>query len=216
MFIFVNIYGILYYIIKKIGGIFMPLKQKIRLFVALISLLYCVSLIQSTYAKYITSADANANISIARWNVLVNGQDVKNNSDFSSKITPVFAGNDNMAANIIAPTATGYFDIIINGTSTDVSFTYNVTLTNDKDNQVKDLTITKYTVDSGSEEQLTNNLITGNVLLNDTNKTHTIRVYVKWNDDTATETMDNTSDTNATNNGKAIMDVNVNLIQKAN
>lgn len=194
----------------------MPLKQKIRLFVALISLLYCVSLIQSTYAKYITSADANANISIARWNVLVNGQDVKNNSDFSSKITPVFAGNDNMAANIIAPTATGYFDIIINGTSTDVSFTYNVTLTNDKDNQVKDLTITKYTVDSGSEEQLTNNLITGNVLLNDTNKTHTIRVYVKWNDDTATETMDNTSDTNATNNGKAIMDVNVNLIQKAN
>ena len=194
----------------------MNIKRKIRFFVALISLFYCVTLIQATYAKYVTSADANANITIARWNVLVNGQDVKNNSDFSSKITPVFAGNDNIAANIIAPTATGYFDIIINGNSTDVSFTYSVSLKNDDNSQVKDLKLINYAFDGGETTEFVDNKITGNVLLNDSNKIHTIRVYVMWNDETNTSTMNNASDTAATQNGKAILDVDVNLIQKAN
>ena len=194
----------------------MNLKRKIRFFIALISLFYCVSLIQSTYAKYVTSADANTDITIARWNVLVNGQDVKNNSDFSSKITPVFNGNDNIAANIIAPTATGYFDIILNGNSTDVSFTYTVSLNNDVNSQVNDLKLVNYTLDGGVATDFVDNKVTGNVLLNDSNKVHTIRVYVMWNDDTSTETMNNASDTAATQDGKEIMDVNVNLIQKAN
>ena len=194
----------------------MSLKPKIRLFVALISLLYCVSLIQSTYAKYVTSADANANIAIARWNVLINNQDVKNNSDFSSKITPVFAGNDNIAANIIAPTSTGYFDIIVNGNNSDVSFTYTITLSNDINTKVTDLKLVNYTLDGGTVTNFVDNKITGDVLLNDSNKTHTIRVYVMWNDDSSTETMNNASDTAATSDGKAIMDINVNLIQKAN
>lgn len=194
----------------------MSLKPKIRLFVALISLLYCVSLIQSTYAKYVTSADANANIAIARWNVLINNQDVKNNSDFSSKITPVFAGNDNIAANIIAPTSTGYFDIIVNGNNSDVSFTYTITLSNDINTKVTDLKLVNYTLDGGTATNFVDNKITGDILLNDSNKTHTIRVYVMWNDDSSTETMNNASDTAATSDGKAIMDINVNLIQKAN
>lgn len=194
----------------------MSLKPKIRLFVALISLLYCVSLIQSTYAKYVTSADANANITIARWNVLINNQDVKNNSDFSSKITPVFAGNDNIAANIIAPTSTGYFDIIVNGNNSDVSFTYTITLSNDTNTKVTDLKLVNYTLDGGTATNFVDNKITGDILLNDSNKTHTIRVYVMWNDDSSTETMNNASDTAATSDGKAIMDINVNLIQKAN
>lgn len=194
----------------------MSLKPKIRLFVALISLLYCVSLIQSTYAKYVTSADANANITIARWNVLINNQDVKNNSDFSSKITPVFAGNNNIAANIIAPTSTGYFDIIVNGNNSDVSFTYTITLSNDTNTKVTDLKLVNYTLDGGTATNFVDNKITGDVLLNDSNKTHTIRVYVMWNDDSSTETMNNASDTAATSDGKAIMDINVNLIQKAN
>lgn len=194
----------------------MNLKRKIRFFIALISLFYCVSLIQSTYAKYVTSADANTDITIARWNVLVNGQDVKNNSNFSSKITPVFAGNDNIAANIIAPTATGYFDIIINGNSTDVSFTYTVSLNNDVSSQVNDLKLVNYTLDGGTATDFVDSKVTGNVLLNDANKVHTIRVYIIWNDDSSTATMNNTSDTSATQDGKAIMDVNINLIQKAN
>jgi hypothetical protein len=197
----------------------MDIKRKIRLFIALISLLYCVSLIQSTYAKYVTSADANTNMTIARWNILLNTQDIKNNSDFTNNITPVFAGNTNMAANIIAPTAEGYFDLIINGNSTDVSYSYTITLSKATENTVTDLVIDRYNLDSATTDSTftgDTKTITGNVLYNDTNKVHTIRVYVKWNDDSATETMNNAADTAQTTNGKAVISVNVNLIQLAN
>jgi hypothetical protein len=196
----------------------MNIKRKIRLFIALISLLYCVSLIQSTYAKYVTSADANANMAIARWNILLNTQDIKNNSDFTNNVTPVFAGNTNIAANIIAPTAEGYFDLIINGNSTDVSYSYTVTLSKATANTVTDLVIDRYNIDSStSDTTFTGDTytVTGNVLYNDTNKVHTIRVYVKWNDDTATQSMDNAADTAQTTSGKAVVSVNVNLIQLA-
>ena len=55
----------------------MNIKNKIKFFIALISLVYCISLIQDTYAKYISSASGNATMSIARWNILVNDTDIK-------------------------------------------------------------------------------------------------------------------------------------------
>src|SRR5574344_464511 len=196
----------------------MSIKRKIRLFIALISLLYCVSLIQTTYAKYVTSADATTSMAIARWNILINNQDLKNNSNFSNKVQPVFTNNANIADNVIAPTASGYFDIIINGNDTDVSFTYTITITNPTTSPITDLNLVKYTIDSGAYNNFATgtNYISNDILYNDTNKTHTIRVYVNWNDDSATQTMNNTQDTAATNNETTSFNVNVNLIQKAN
>src|SRR5574344_316792 len=114
----------------------MKISRKIKFFIALFSLLYCISLIQSTYAKYVSNA--NANLTIARWDILINTQDVKENSDFTNTITPVFDGNANTAANVIAPTSTGYFDLTLNGTNTDVSYNYTITITNDATSTVTD------------------------------------------------------------------------------
>ena len=61
----------------------MKFKRKMLFFVALISLFYCVSIMQDTYGKYLTSAEANAELTIARWSILVNSQDIVNNSNFS-------------------------------------------------------------------------------------------------------------------------------------
>jgi hypothetical protein len=202
-------------IMKRIGET-MHINKKIKLFIALISLFYSLTLIQSTYAKYISSAVGNANISIARWNILVNNQDIKNNSNFTNTIEPTFEGNANIAPNIIAPTSTGYFDITINGSNTDVQYKYTIGLNVSAGSSVKDLKITKYTIDDGpTEYQLTNNTLENTVHLNDTNKIHKYRFYVEWSDGTG-ETMDNTADTAATNNGQASFDVAVNVIQIAN
>src|SRR5574344_681413 len=140
-------------------------------------------------------------MAIARWNILINNQDLKNNSNFSNKVQPVFTGNTNIADNVIAPTASGYFDIIINGNDTDVSFTYKISITNPTTSPVSDLNLVKYTIDSGSDNSFATgtNYITNDVLYSDTTKTHTIRVYVSWNDDAATQTMSNAQDTAATN-----------------
>ena len=57
--------------------------------------------------------------------------------------------------------------------------------------------------------------ITGTFLLNDQNKTKSIRFYVEWNDNAQTETMDNFDDSAATIDGVAALEVTVNVVQKA-
>ena len=187
-------------------------KRKVAFFLALMSLIYCLTFMQDTYAKYISSATETADLTIARWSILVNNQDVVNQSNFTDTISPVFAGTTNIKNGVIAPTAEGYFDIIINGSNTDVSFTYTVSI-DTSDCEVEDLIITGYTVNGGSTQTYDGSDITGNILLNDASRTVTLRFTVKWNDDAATQTMNNAEDTAAAIDGSASFDVNINFIQ---
>lgn len=189
----------------------MKIKKKIIVFVALMSLFYCITFIQDTYAKYVSSATASADLTIARWNILINNQDILEESDFSETIVPTFLGTSNIRSGVIAPTAEGYFDITLNGQNTDVSFAYTISLSDSQNNTVTDLEISKYTIDG--VDYTYNDSITGNILLNDQVKTKTVRFYVKWNDDASTETMNNADDTDAANSGVAAIDVAVNVIQ---
>lgn len=192
----------------------MNIKNKIKFFIALISLVYCISLIQDTYAKYISSASGNATMSIARWNILVNDTDIKNNSNFTNTITPVFVGNENIANNVIAPTSTGYFDIVLDGANADVSFNYTIDLEVDETSDVSDLIIEKYTIGSDTTEYTYDGTISKKIILSDANKTTSYRFYVTWNDG-ETASMDNVSDTLAAG-GKAKIAVSINFIQLKN
>lgn len=52
-------------------------------------LLLIITLIAVTYSRYLSSAETKTNISVARWNIKVNGKSL---SDFSTVINPVFPG----------------------------------------------------------------------------------------------------------------------------
>ncbi len=186
-------------------------KRKMLFFVALISLFYCVSIMQDTYGKYLTSADANTELTIARWQILVNTQDIVNNSDFSEVVVPTFNGTQNIQSNVIAPTSVGTFDLLINANDTDVSFTYTISI-DTSDCNVTDLTITGYTL-GGVYHTYDGSDITGDILLNDVNKTVSITFDVEWTDGTG-ETMDNEDDTEASKDGTTSFDINVNFVQK--
>ena len=190
----------------------MKIKKKIIFFVALMSLFYCITFMQDTYAKYVSTASATTDLTIARWNILINSQDILQNSNFTDTITPQFAGTANIRSGVIAPTAEGYFEIVLNGQDTDVSFTYTISLEENDDNTVTDLEITKYEIDN-VEYNYEGDDITGNILFNAANKTRRIKFYVKWNDNPSTETMNNADDTEAANSGVAAVDVSVNVIQ---
>lgn len=189
----------------------MKFKRKMLFFVALISLFYCVTLMQDTYGKYLTSAEANAELTIARWSILVNNQDIVNNSNFSEVVVPTFNGTTNINSNVIAPTSTGYFDLLINANDTDVSFTYTISL-DTSDCIVSDLTITGYTI-GNTHYTYDGSDISNDILLTDTNKTVSIRFDVEWTDGTG-ETMNNAADTQASKQSVAAFDINVNFIQK--
>lgn len=191
--------------------------KKFILLIILILILLLVFFLIQIFAKYLTSASGDTSMNIARWNILVNDISIKENTDITNTLSPVFPGNENIAPDIIAPTAEGYFDLNFDFSDADVSFEYEITTTVDPNSSVKDLLVTGYSVDDGQKVELTNNSsIKDTILLTDTINTRKIRVFVKW-DDGDNASMDNSQDTIATTSGKpALLKVNVSFTQIAN
>ena len=190
----------------------------IKIILAFVSLVFSISLIQETYAKYQTTATGETSIKIARWNIKVNEQDILLNSAVTEAITPVFIGNDNTKADVIAPRAEGYFDIIMDTTNVDVSFRYTISTSPNLESSVTDLIVTGYSINGSEITNVDGNMtnVTNTVLYTDTNKINTVRVYIKWNDD-ETGTMTNADDTNASLSLKdASINALINFTQIAN
>ena len=191
--------------------------KKFILLITLILILTLILVLIQIFAKYLTSASGDATMTVARWNILVNDLSIKENTDISNTLAPVFPGNRNIADGIIAPTAEGYFDLNFDFSDADVSFKYEITTTVDENSSVKDLVTTGYSIDDGEKivfDEL-NSPITDTILLTDEIDTQKIRVYVKWNDD-ETATMDNEADTIATTSDTpALLHVNISFTQIA-
>lgn len=180
-----------------------------------LSIILCLFFVQESLAKYITAADETANISIARWKILVNDEDIRDENAVNTVINPVFLGNDNIAENIIAPTSEGYFDLIIDAREADVSFKYKISMSVNQNSSVKDLVATKYVVNGGEPitMDINNQTIENTVLYGNNNSTINIRVYIVWNDGDGS-LMDNSADTLATTSGNsAMMNVSLNFTQ---
>lgn len=191
------------------------MKKKYVIILLFISLCLCLFFIQDSFAKYLTSASETANMNIARWKIIVNNKDIRDNSSSSAIISPVFLGNDNVASDIIAPGSEGYFDLIIDANEADVSFKYKIDITTDENSAVKDIIAVKYKINNGEEILFTggNQTIEKSVLHSDNTDVINIRVYIKWNDGDGSE-MDNIADTAATQNEVgAILKVNMNFTQ---
>lgn len=192
------------------------MNKKITIPLCIICFLLCLFFIEDTYAKYITSTNESASMNIARWRILVNNKDIRENSTTNAVITPIFNGNDNINGGIIAPNSEGYFDLIIDATEADVSFKYKIEISVNQNSPVKDLITTKYIIDNGNEIPLErdNATIENTVLHKDNTKPINIRVYIKW-DDSNEATMDNDADTEATKqvDNPAKMDVKLSFIQ---
>lgn len=187
--------------------------QKVLILLSFFSLFISFTVFKETYGKYVTDINETTNIKIARWRILINGEDVRNNSSTSTTIAPVFIGNDNIQNNVIAPHAEGYFDIIIDGTSADVAFKYDIDIKVSDESSVKDLIITGYKIDGNEKVETNETTLSNTVLLNQQSKLINVRFYIKWNDEDGA-TMDNEADTIATmTNVDAKLDVSLKFTQ---
>lgn len=194
------------------------MKNRQKIFLLLIFLCVCLFLYLGVqiYAKYLTSANGNAEFSIASWNIKVNNLSIKNNSDISSTIVPVFPGTEHIAPNIIAPTAEGYFDLNFDFSDADVSFKYEITTSSDENSSVQDLVATGYSVDDGEiiNFETYNSPIEDTIPLNSNISSRKIRVYIMWNDDEESQTMTNFDDALSTTDEKpALFNVNISFTQ---
>ena len=178
--------------------------RKLVLVLAIISL--CVSAISFSdiYAKYVSSAQGAVDISIARWDIKLNTLAIQNSTDISANLTPVFDTNANLAANKLAPGATGYFDLALDYT---IKINNTDGAIDSTTSNLADFKVTGYSVDGGTTTTLNSGttnvkptVISGTIPYATTGtKTKTIRVFIKWVDNTAEgATMSDTQDSQFT------------------
>lgn len=188
-------------------------KKVILIIVTIIFVCITFLLIFQTYAKYLSRATGETNVNIARWNIKVNNIPINDNTSITSTISPIFPGNENIEANVLAPTAEGYFDLVFDFSGVDVSFMYTISSIIDESSPIKDFVIVGYSVDGGDRIDFTDNKISDTVLLTDNVNTRIVRIYIKWIDDESAS-MSNEEDTLVTTSQTpAIFKVNINFTQ---
>lgn len=190
--------------------------KKILLLLIGICICFLLFYMVQIYAKYLTSAEGSTTLTIANWNILVNDLSIKNNTDISNSIVPVFPGNEHIESGIIAPTVEGYFDLNLDFSNADVSFKYEISVTSDENSSVKDLVATGYSLDNGEKISFENynETISETITLSNNINTRKVRVYIMWNDDDESQTMTNDDDTISTSSeNPPLLNVNVSFTQ---
>lgn len=193
--------------------------NKKKLILSMIIIFICIAyLFTSSYAKYKKDVEGDSKMDIAKWNIKVNDEFITNKSKLTNNITPTFIGNEYINSSLIAPGIEGYYDINIDATNVDTNFDYKIVSIVSDNSSVKDLITTGYTINPDENESITNyNNDTGitGTIIKKTSSTK-FRIYIKWNDDNDTQSMDNKEDTNVGTNDAStcIMNVQFKFIQK--
>lgn len=147
-------------------------KKRIKQFIFLYSILVIFFVMYSTLAKYEDTSEGYTKIAVANWKIALNGKELtSSNNTLTDSITliPTTKINENNPSKI-KPGQTGYFDIEIDPTGTEVSFWYQVSL--DLVNSVlpRGLNILSYSLDGG---------ITSNTLPEDNTLSNTVSLGSK-------------------------------------
>lgn len=191
------------------------MKKRVFLIFACLWIIISLLIIRSTYAKYLTSIDGGTNVNIAQWNLILNKQDILQNSDFSSTLSLKVPKSDYYIEDYMVPGATGYYDLIIDSSNVSLPFRFHITCSVAENSDIKDAKIIGYSRNGNSQITYLDNSkkeITDSV--SETVDTCSVRVYVKWIDNDSSETMNDTNDTSvAINNGNAIITTNISFEQ---
>lgn len=156
------------------------MNKKCLYFICFIFLLVTVFTIVDSYGLFESENTLLVDSDIARWNVVINGSDIKYNDTFVvDKVNLI--DNDNVLSGKIAPGSLGYFDIVIDPSGSDTSIRYDV--------MFDFSSLNSNIVVSSIEEVYSGNLIRTDVntyskviTLDDINNniSNIVRVYIKW------------------------------------
>ena len=176
------------------------------------SLLY---LVQASYSKYKRQVTGSLEARIASWNIKVNNESINNKTELTSNIVPVIDTNQYVKTGVIAPGTGGYFDITIDASLVDVDFTFTIDSDVAEETPLEDLVFTKYTLNGVEHNYSTPGEITGDITKNTANTS--LRIFFVWNDDPATNLMDNAEDTSYATEAShedTMITVNIHFAQK--
>ena len=182
------------------------MERKIKFLLLLISTAFTLGLMSNTYSRYVASTTGDVELVFAKWQILVNNDDITSGNTSTINITPIIEESQNTTNDKIAPSSKGYFDINIDPQNVGVSFDYSIDLEVLNEN-MPDLLITKYAIldndyvegDEITTVNLENNQINNSLEIdksveNYTIEPFTIRVFFEWYEG-ENEQMDDAQDT---------------------
>lgn len=178
----------------------MKFKFNIKLFFLFLTILFFILtafLINNTFARYITSLTATSTVEMGRWLILVNNQNIIENSNLSERIIPVFNSNPTyIAEDKIVPTSTGYVTVNINYEEVSVPFEYKISFLQGNSTPLTDFKFTDYSIDGGPAIPVDNlnSIITGNITPDGITTEHNFLLNFAWLDDSSAS-LDDSKDT---------------------
>ena len=104
--------------------------KKVYVLIILIMISLTIYEVATSFAKYTSEATAKAEKQAGAWVIEVNDNDVSSgNTNRQFEINSLtYPSNDYVLENKIAPSSSGYFDIVINPTGSSVAIRYDVTI----------------------------------------------------------------------------------------
>lgn len=168
--------------------------KRLKILVALIFISVCLCVMSGTYSRYMADTSGKVDLSLAKWQILVNTNDITTGATSNIDITPIIEEDPNVKSGTIAPTSKGYYDINIDPTNVDVSYSYHINLELDNE-RIPDLLITKYAILENDFDPVEDEITYHNYINNDGEITETflydqekayepftVRVYFEWID----------------------------------
>ena len=152
--------------------------MKKRLLLIIIVLLAIISLVAiDTYALFETSADAENDFDVGEWLILLNNYDVSLTRTINLNSFQ-YSQNSHTADGYIAPGRSGYFDVLIDASQTEVSVEYDLSIDSSQIEDYPNMVFSIRNMDTNQE--IVGNDYTGVIRLTDSDKTISLRIFLTW------------------------------------
>lgn len=152
----------------------MSKKKKILLILAIISIVLISFIGGKAYSKYVSEVRGDGLAKVATWSFKVNGK-----QEQVQTINLVSTcNNETLLDNKIAPGTSGSFNIIVDGTESDVGINYKVKFQNETD-KPQNLKFKYQGKEYNSISEL-QDILSGTIAANDKEKTRTLQIEWQW------------------------------------
>ena len=145
----------------------------------IIMLIITISSIKGTFALFETNATSSSDLSVGKWKIMLNGDDVSFKENISLD-NFVYADNAHVESGYFAPGVDATFDIVIDARYSDVSVIYEFTI--DDSDLEEHPNITYSITNLNNNEVIESNSYTNKILLSDASRITTLRFSLSWDD----------------------------------
>lgn len=156
------------------------------LLLALVSLLIVLIVIGKTYALLESKVNGQMSVNSGSWNIKINNKLISNELGKEFNLSDIIydESNDNIENGYFAPGKSGYFNIILDPTGTDVAIDYQIIIDINEDNFPSNIKVNVENLTDDSEIIRDNNVFSGLISLDDIKKNKLIKLKLNliWED----------------------------------